>query len=77
MKITYDKEADALYIKVTDKNIVESEEIAENIVIDFDAENNIVGLEVVYFVAKHKKDFFPVFKKVEQSVWELDNLATV
>ncbi len=52
-------------------------EIAENIVIDFDAENNIVGLEVVYFVAKHKKDFFPVFKKVEQSVWELDNLATV
>lgn len=29
MKITYDKKADALYMKLTDKKIVESEEIAE------------------------------------------------
>lgn len=76
MKITYDKEADALYIKLTDKKIVESEEIAENVVIDYDTENNIVGIEMVYFVSKHKKDFFPVFKQVEQSVWGLENIAT-
>ena len=77
MKITYDKEADALYIKLTDNKIVESEEIAENVVIDFDAENNIVGIEMVYFVTKHKKDLFPVFKQVEQSVWGLENLASI
>lgn len=78
MKITYDKEADALYIKLTEKDIVESEEIADNIVIDFDAENNIVGIEVLYFVDKHKKDFFPAFKEVEKVVWGLqNNLQTV
>ena len=76
MKITYDKEADALYIKLTDKKIVESEEIAENIVIDFDEDNNVVGIEVIYFVSKHKQDFYPVFKQVEQSVWGLETLAT-
>ena len=77
MKITYDKEADVLYMKLTDKKIIESEEIAENIVIDFDAENNIVGIEVLYFVSKHKQDFFPVFKQVEQSVWGFENITTI
>ncbi|RLD58781.1 MAG: DUF2283 domain-containing protein [Bacteroidetes bacterium] len=76
MKITYDKDADALYIQLTDKKIVDSEEISENVVADFDAENNIVGIEMVYFIAKHKKDFFPVFKQMEQSVWGIENLAT-
>lgn len=73
MKITYDKEADALYIKLTEKSIVESEEISDNIVVDFDAENNIVGIEILYFVDKHKKDFFPVFKEVEKVVWGQQN----
>lgn len=73
MKITYDNEVDALYIKLTDKQIVESEEVEENVVVDFDADNNIVGIEVLYFVRKHKQDFFPVFKQVEQSVWGIEN----
>lgn len=76
MKITYDKEADALYIKLTDKKIVESEEVEENVVIDYDGENNVVGIEMIYFVSKHKQDFFPVFKQVEQSVWGLEALTT-
>ncbi len=77
MKITYDKEADAFYIKLTDKKIVVREEIADNIVIDFDKDNNVVGIEVIYFVSKHKQNFFPVFKQVEQSVWGLGTLTTV
>ena len=76
MKITYDKEADALYIKLTDKKIVESEEIAENTVIDFDKDNNVVGIEVIYFVSKHKQDFYPVFQQVEQYDWGFEGLAT-
>jgi len=77
MKITYDKEADALYIKLTDKKIISTEEIAESINIDLDYENKIVGIEVLYFVQKHKQDFFPVFKQVEQSVWKLEEVTTV
>jgi len=77
MKITYDKEADALYIKLTDKKIISTEEIAESINLDLDDENKIVGIEVLYFIQKHKQDFLPVFKQVEQSVWKLEELATI
>ncbi len=76
MKITYDKEVDALYIKLTDKKIIKTEEIEDNINVDIDNENKIVGIEVLYFVQKHKQDFFPVFKQVEQSVWKIEELAT-
>jgi uncharacterized protein YuzE len=76
MKITYDKEADALYIKLTDKTISESEEIENDIVADFDADDNIVGIEVLNFIDKHRQDFYPVFKQVEQSIWKLDEAAT-
>jgi len=76
MKITYDKEVDALYIKLTDKKIISTEEIDESINVDLDDENKIVGIEVLYFIQKHKQDFFPVFKQVEQSVWKIEELAT-
>lgn len=70
MKISYDNQADVLYIKISDNKIVESEETANNVVLDFDKENKVVGIEISYFVKKYKKDIFPVFKEVERSVWE-------
>ncbi len=73
MKINYDKEADALYIKLKEGKVFESEEIEDNIIIDYDRQKNILGIEVTYFLAKHKQDFFPVFKKMEQSVWGIEN----
>ena len=75
MKITYDKQADALYIKFSDNKIIESEEKEKNVVLDFDDENNIVGIEILYFVKKYKKDVFPVFKEVEKAVWENELLT--
>jgi uncharacterized protein YuzE len=74
MNIQYDKEADALYIKFSENNIVESEEKENNIVLDYDSEKNIVGIEILYFVKKHKQSIFPAFKEVEKAVWE-SNLA--
>lgn len=72
MNITYDKDADALYIKLSEKNIIESEEREDNIVYDYDGEKNIVGIEILYFVKKHRQSIFPVFKEVEKAVWETD-----
>ena len=74
MNITYDKQSDALYIKLSDNKITESEEKENGIVVDYDGENNIVGIEILYFVKNHKQDIFPVFKDVEKAVWE-SNLA--
>lgn len=69
--MTYDKQADVLYIKFSDNKIVESEEKEKNVIVDFDNENNIVGIEILYFVKKYKNDVFPVFKEVEKAVWEM------
>jgi uncharacterized protein YuzE len=45
MKTTYDAEADALYVRFADSPVIESEEVAEGVVLDFDAEGKIVGFE--------------------------------
>ena len=70
MKFTYNKNADVLYIKLSDNKIVESEETEKNIVLDYDSNNHIVGIEILFFVSKYKKEVFPVFKDVEKAVWE-------
>jgi len=47
MKVNYDPKADALYIKLKDAKIEESDEIAKWMIVDFDAENNPVGIEIL------------------------------
>jgi len=47
MRMTWDKEADALYIRLDDAKIVESEEVSDGIVLDFDASGRAVGLEML------------------------------
>ena len=46
MRIRYYKETDSLYIDLSKKNSVESLEVVPGIVIDFDEENNIVGIDI-------------------------------
>ncbi len=45
MKTIYDPEADALYVRFADLPVVESEEVADGVVLDFDAEGRIVAFE--------------------------------
>jgi uncharacterized protein YuzE len=47
MKIDYSKEADALYIKLRDAKIVDTEDIEEGITVDFDEQGHIVGIEIL------------------------------
>jgi len=70
MKISYDREADVLYIRLTDNLVFESEEKHPNVVFDYDENNNIAGIEFTYFLERYKKDVFPAFKEMEQTVWE-------
>ena len=69
MKITYNKQVDALYIKLKDSKVIESEETDDGIVIDYDNDNKVVGVEILFFVKKHKNDVFQAFKEVEKAVW--------
>jgi uncharacterized protein YuzE len=47
MKTRYDAEADALYVRFSDGQIEESEEVSEGVVLDFDAEGRIVAIELL------------------------------
>jgi uncharacterized protein YuzE len=45
MKITVDKESDTLYFRLDETKIVESEEVRPGIVLDFDEDDRVVGVE--------------------------------
>ena len=47
MKIEYDPTADALYVRLSDQSIIESEQIKPGIVLDYDEAGNVVGIEVL------------------------------
>ncbi len=47
MKVHFDEQADAVYIRLDDSNIVESEEVQPGILLDFDERDQVVGIEIL------------------------------
>ncbi len=47
MRVRYDEKADALYIRFSENNYFESDEIKEGIILDYDKNRKIVGLEIL------------------------------
>ena len=47
MKIEYDKEVDALYIRLQNKYVARTLEIEEGLNLDLDEEGKLIGLEVL------------------------------
>lgn len=46
MKLNYYPETDSLYIDLSEKTSVESKEISEGVVLDYDAEGTLVGIDI-------------------------------
>jgi len=46
VKLHYYPETDSLYIDLNDKPSADSREIADGLVVDFDADGNIVGIDI-------------------------------
>lgn len=48
MKITYDKKADAAYIKLNDKAAYKvSQKVTDNVLVDYSKDGAVVGIEVL------------------------------
>jgi len=47
MKVTYDQEVDILNIELADTEIEESDEDKPGVILDYDAEGNIVSIEIL------------------------------
>lgn len=53
MNFSFDKKANALYIRISSEKVLNSDEIADGIIIDYDKKENIVGVEVLNFTEKN------------------------
>ncbi len=47
MKVHFDEKADAIYFRLDDSRIVESQEVQPGIVLDFNEKNQVVGVEIL------------------------------
>ena len=47
MPLNYDPDADALYIKLTEFSITDTEEAEPGLMIDYDANHQVVGIEIL------------------------------
>jgi uncharacterized protein YuzE len=47
MRLKVDKENDALYFRLDESSIVESEEAQPGVVLDFNADGKVVGIEIL------------------------------
>ncbi len=46
MKINYYADTDSLYIDLSSKPSVDSREVSDGVVLDYDAEGNLVGIDI-------------------------------
>ena len=47
MKLHIDKKTDALYLRLDNSKIIESQEVSPGIVLDFNEDNQVVGIEML------------------------------
>ncbi|NOT01423.1 MAG: DUF2283 domain-containing protein [Phycisphaerales bacterium] len=47
MKLKVDEQSDALYLRINESGIVESEEVEPGVILDYDAQGRVVGVELL------------------------------
>lgn len=61
MKIEYDREVDALYIRLQEKYVSRTIEIEDGLNLDLDEKGNLIGLEVLDATERYAlKDIFNI-----------------
>lgn len=55
MKLKIDEQADALYLTLSEGPANESEEVSPGIIMDYDAEGRVVGIEMLYLSKRAPK----------------------
>ncbi len=47
MKVHFDEKADAVYMRLDDSKIIESQEVQPGVILDFNKENQVIGIEIL------------------------------
>ncbi|KCZ70979.1 uncharacterized conserved small protein [Candidatus Methanoperedens nitroreducens] len=62
MRIKVDLESNALYFRISDDPIEESEEVSKGLIVDYDASGRVVGIEILNVKEKFKMEDLTGFK---------------
>ena len=58
MKITYDKDADAIYIKLTNEKFSKTRIVDRNTILNLDENDNVIGIELLFVSKRIPKNLF-------------------
>ncbi|OQA25195.1 MAG: hypothetical protein BWY59_01874 [Verrucomicrobia bacterium ADurb.Bin345] len=56
MRIKMDKQGDALYFRLDESRVVESEEVQPGVILDFDSNGKVVGIEFLNVSSRATKE---------------------
>lgn len=73
MRIEYDREEDALYIRLQEKHVDRTIEIGDGLNVDFDENGKLIGLEVLD--ASDRYALTDIFNISTENLFLDDNLA--
>ena len=62
MRLKIDKDSDALYFRLDDSDIVESEEVQPGVILDFNAKGHVVGVEILNLSSRVPADQLRTFQ---------------
>ena len=68
MEFSYDKVANALYLRFSNEEIQESDEIAKGIIVDYGKDDRLVGVEILNFTDRNLNLNDLVQKDVEEII---------
>ncbi len=65
--ISYDPEVDAAYVRIENKIVLESEEIADGIILDYDDHSEIIGVELLGIKMIDPQNLSLLFSRLPES----------
>lgn len=68
MEFSFDKVANALYLRFSNEEIQESDEIAKGIIVDYGKDDQLVGVEILNFTDRNLNLNDLVQKDVEEII---------
>ncbi|OGO48256.1 MAG: hypothetical protein A2W37_14500 [Chloroflexi bacterium RBG_16_63_12] len=63
MKLKIDRESDALYLRLDEAAIVESEEVQPGVILDFDKDGRVVGIEILALSTRTSPEKLRLFQR--------------
>ena len=62
MRLKIDKENDALYLRWNEAEIVESEEVQPGVILDFDENGSVIGIEILALSTRTDPEKLRIFQ---------------